>query len=66
MFFASVYPSARSIFPYGFVCFRCPLKKQNYDYAHYLLTAVFHESWVSDSFKSGSTTRYAASLGRSL
>lgn len=26
---------------------RCPTKKQNYDYAMYLLTAVFHESWVS-------------------
>lgn len=25
---------------------RCPLKKQNYDYALYLLTAVFYESWV--------------------
>lgn len=27
---------------------RCPTKKQNYDYAYYLLTALFHESWVSD------------------
>lgn len=25
---------------------RCPTKKQNYDYAMYLLTALFHESWV--------------------
>ncbi|KAJ9579853.1 hypothetical protein L9F63_004455, partial [Diploptera punctata] len=25
---------------------RCPLRQQNYDYAHYLLTALFHESWV--------------------
>lgn len=25
---------------------RCPLRQQNYDYAMYLLTAVFHESWV--------------------
>ncbi|CAH1970293.1 unnamed protein product [Acanthoscelides obtectus] len=24
---------------------RCPLKKQNYDYAMYLLTACYHESW---------------------
>ncbi|RZF47104.1 hypothetical protein LSTR_LSTR005182 [Laodelphax striatellus] len=24
---------------------RCPLKTQNYQYAHYLLTALFHESW---------------------
>jgi hypothetical protein len=27
---------------------RCPLRQQNLDYALYLLTAVFHESWVSD------------------
>lgn len=26
---------------------RCPTKKQNYDYAMYLLTAVYHESWVN-------------------
>lgn len=26
---------------------RCVLKKQNYDYALYLLTACYHESWVS-------------------
>lgn len=25
---------------------RCPTKKQNYDYAMYLLTALYHESWV--------------------
>lgn len=25
---------------------RCPTRKQNYDYAMYLLTAVYHESWV--------------------
>lgn len=25
---------------------RCPLQNQNYDYAMYLLTALFHESWV--------------------
>ncbi|KAF5304423.1 hypothetical protein FQR65_LT07953 [Abscondita terminalis] len=24
---------------------RCPLRQQNYDYAMYLLTAIFHESW---------------------
>ncbi|KAB0796550.1 hypothetical protein PPYR_10611 [Photinus pyralis] len=24
---------------------RCPLRQQNYDYAMYLLTAVYHESW---------------------
>lgn len=26
---------------------RCPMKKQNMDYAHYILTALYHESWVS-------------------
>lgn len=26
---------------------RCPLRKQNNDYLHYLLTALHHESWVS-------------------
>lgn len=26
---------------------RCPLRQQNYDYAMYLLTALFHESWVT-------------------
>ena len=25
---------------------RCPTRKQNMDYAQYLLTAVYHESWV--------------------
>lgn len=25
---------------------RCPMRKQNYDYAEYLLTAIYHESWV--------------------
>lgn len=24
---------------------RCPMKKQNMDYAHYLITALYHESW---------------------
>lgn len=24
----------------------CPLKKQNYDYAQYLITALLFESWV--------------------
>lgn len=32
-------------------CFsRCPLKKQNYDYLVYVLTALYHESLVSVSF----------------
>lgn len=30
---------------------RCPLKKQNYDYAQYLITALFHESWVIESWE---------------
>ncbi|XP_077026521.1 small ribosomal subunit protein mS35 isoform X4 [Tamandua tetradactyla] len=25
---------------------RCPLKRQNYDYAIYLLTVLYHESWL--------------------
>ncbi|KAF7225451.1 mitochondrial-like [Nothobranchius furzeri] len=25
----------------------CPLRRQNYDYAMYLLTVLYHESWVS-------------------
>ncbi|CAL8074097.1 unnamed protein product [Orchesella dallaii] len=29
----------------------CPLKKQNYDYAMYLLTAVYHESWNKESWE---------------
>lgn len=29
---------------------RCPLKQQNMDYAHYLITALYHESWVSFPF----------------
>jgi len=27
----------------------CPLRKQNYDHAMYILTALYHESWVSRS-----------------
>ncbi|KAH6941397.1 hypothetical protein HPB50_017898 [Hyalomma asiaticum] len=30
---------------------RCPLKKQNYEYAHYLLTAVYHESWKTEPWE---------------
>lgn len=29
---------------------RCPLRQQNYDYALYLITACFHESWVRISY----------------
>lgn len=30
---------------------RCPLRKQNYDYAMYLLTALLHESWVKEPWE---------------
>lgn len=30
---------------------RCPLRKQNYDYAQYLLTALFHESWIKEAWE---------------
>ncbi|XP_033104810.1 28S ribosomal protein S35, mitochondrial-like [Anneissia japonica] len=35
--------------------FRCPLRKQNYDYAMYLLTVLFHESWVTEPWESDIT-----------
>ncbi|KDR07746.1 28S ribosomal protein S35, mitochondrial [Zootermopsis nevadensis] len=31
---------------------RCPLRQQNLDYAHYLLTALFHESWKIEPWES--------------
>lgn len=30
---------------------RCPLRKQNYDYARYLLTALFYESFNLESWE---------------
>ncbi|KAL9905282.1 28S ribosomal protein S35, mitochondrial [Glossina fuscipes] len=30
---------------------RCPLRKQNYDYAMYLLTACYHESFTTESWE---------------
>uniref|UniRef100_A0A1B6EIQ9 Small ribosomal subunit protein mS35 mitochondrial conserved domain-containing protein n=1 Tax=Cuerna arida TaxID=1464854 RepID=A0A1B6EIQ9_9HEMI len=30
---------------------RCPLRQQNYEYAMYLLTALFHESWRFESWE---------------
>ncbi|XP_015913775.1 small ribosomal subunit protein mS35 [Parasteatoda tepidariorum] len=30
---------------------RCPLRKQNYDYLMYLLTALHHESWVTEPWE---------------
>jgi small subunit ribosomal protein S35 len=34
---------------------RCPLKKQNYDHAMYLLTALYTESWKTESWESEKT-----------
>lgn len=34
---------------------RCPVKKQNYDYAMYLLTAVYHESWKLEDWEKEKT-----------
>ncbi|XP_062050994.1 small ribosomal subunit protein mS35 [Lepus europaeus] len=30
---------------------RCPLKRQNYDYAIYLLTVLYHESWKTEEWE---------------
>lgn len=34
----------------------CPLRQQNYDYAMYLLTVLYHESWKTESWEAGKTT----------
>ncbi|PSN41420.1 28S ribosomal protein S35 [Blattella germanica] len=34
---------------------RCPVRQQNYDYAHYLLTALFHESWKMEAWEKEKT-----------
>lgn len=34
---------------------RCPLRQQNYEYAQYLLTATFHESWVTEPWEATKT-----------
>lgn len=34
---------------------RCPLRRQNYEYAQYLLAAVFHESWVTEPWEAEKT-----------
>jgi len=34
---------------------RCPLKKQNYDHAMYLLTVLYMESWKTESWESEKT-----------
>ena len=31
---------------------RCPVRKQNYEYAQYLLTALFHESFIVEPWES--------------
>uniref|UniRef100_A0A8C6S7C1 Mitochondrial ribosomal protein S35 n=1 Tax=Neogobius melanostomus TaxID=47308 RepID=A0A8C6S7C1_9GOBI len=33
----------------------CPLRKQNYDYAMYLLTVLYHESWKTEAWEAGKT-----------
>ncbi|KAK9876773.1 hypothetical protein WA026_015010 [Henosepilachna vigintioctopunctata] len=30
---------------------RCPTRKQNYDYAMYLVTALYHESWIVEEWE---------------
>ncbi|XP_059243172.1 small ribosomal subunit protein mS35 isoform X2 [Mustela nigripes] len=34
---------------------RCPLKRQNYDYALYLLTVLYHESWKTEEWEKDKT-----------
>nr|XP_048288660.1 28S ribosomal protein S35, mitochondrial isoform X1 [Myodes glareolus] len=34
---------------------RCPLKRQNYDYALYLLTVLYHESWKTEEWEKTKT-----------
>lgn len=31
---------------------RCPVRKQNFEYAQYLLTALFHESYITEPWES--------------
>ncbi|KAK7891415.1 hypothetical protein WMY93_023378 [Mugilogobius chulae] len=33
----------------------CPLRKQNYDYAMYLLTVLYHESWKTENWEAEKT-----------
>ncbi|XP_077567345.1 small ribosomal subunit protein mS35 [Stigmatopora nigra] len=33
----------------------CPLRKQNYDYAMYLLTVLYHESWKTEAWEADKT-----------
>ncbi|XP_028664040.1 28S ribosomal protein S35, mitochondrial [Erpetoichthys calabaricus] len=34
---------------------RCPLRRQNYDYAMYLLTVLYHESWKHETWEEEKT-----------
>ncbi|XP_014237344.1 28S ribosomal protein S35, mitochondrial [Trichogramma pretiosum] len=34
---------------------RCPIRKQNYEYAEYLLTALYHESWRKEEWENEKT-----------
>lgn len=34
---------------------RCPLRNQNYDYAQYLLTVLFHESCITEPWEATKT-----------
>ncbi|XP_020832876.2 small ribosomal subunit protein mS35 [Phascolarctos cinereus] len=34
---------------------RCPLQRQNYDYAMYLLTVLYHESWKTEDWEKKKT-----------
>lgn len=34
---------------------RCPLRKQNFDYAQYLLAALFHESFIVEDWEASKT-----------
>ncbi|XP_068951007.1 small ribosomal subunit protein mS35 [Petaurus breviceps papuanus] len=34
---------------------RCPLQRQNYDYAMYLLTVLYHESWKTEDWEKRKT-----------
>ncbi|XP_029378819.1 small ribosomal subunit protein mS35 isoform X1 [Echeneis naucrates] len=34
---------------------RCPLRQQNYDYAMYLLTVLYHESWKTEAWEAEKT-----------
>lgn len=33
----------------------CPLRQQNYDYAQYLLTVLYHESWKTEAWEAEKT-----------